>query len=178
MDMIKIGPAGRSGGTIWDYKGRDQVAGVLVSYNKKAIVSLQFLYHENSKLVPSNKHGCDTCTQSSCAVVFDYPLEFLTSISGSFKSLNSLSSPFKSILNTIKFGTHKGSYGPFGTPSTTDGDKDFNFQTGNHRLAFRWFSWRTECSSNIESIGVYVKTIISPMINLKHPRVKSEKEEY
>ncbi|XP_009612954.2 inactive protein RESTRICTED TEV MOVEMENT 1-like [Nicotiana tomentosiformis] len=134
MDMIKVGPVGRSGGTIWDYKGRDQVAGVLGSYNKNAILSLQFLYYENSKLVPSNKHGFDICNQSSCAVVFDYPSEFLTSISGSSKS----------VLNTIKFGTNKGSYEPFGCTSPSTDAKDFNFQIGNHRLFGGYNSWHPE----------------------------------
>ncbi|XP_009763019.1 inactive protein RESTRICTED TEV MOVEMENT 1-like [Nicotiana tabacum] len=161
MDMIKVGPVGGYdiGGTIWDEKGRDQVGGILVSYSKDGVDSLQFLFYENGNLVQSNKHGIHH-RENFCAVFFDYPLEFLTSISGSSEKVSQYMS--STILTSIVFGTNKGSYGPFGKFSNdVDNDIDFNFHIGNHRL-FGGFHGSQNCHG-IESIGVYVKTTTSSM---------------
>lgn len=170
MNMVKVGPAGGNSGTPWDEKGRDQVAGIVVTYNKYTVLALQFLFHENGNLVMSNKHGDHSC-DSFCAVLFDYSSEFITSMSGYFKTLGN-----STYLNTITFGTNKSSYGPFGctTTSTDDDLLDFNFQLGNHRL-FGGFHG-SKAYYGIESIGIYVKPIISSSINSKDPRVKDEKD--
>ncbi|XP_055813603.1 endonuclease III homolog 1, chloroplastic-like isoform X5 [Solanum dulcamara] len=81
MEMIKVGPAGRGGGSIWEENGRSEVAGIFVSYTKNTIQSLQFLFYENGNFVQSNKHGSNS-SENFCAVVLDYPSEFLTSLSG------------------------------------------------------------------------------------------------
>ncbi|KAK4357104.1 hypothetical protein RND71_022714 [Anisodus tanguticus] len=145
MDVIRVGAEGGRGGTIWDEKGRGQIAGIFVSYGQKTVYSIQFLFYENGTLVMSEKHGVSNChCQNSCGVVFDYPSEFLTYISGSFRGPGSYT-----FLNTLKFGTNKGSYGPFGTPSADA--KDFNFQIRNHRI-FGGFHG-SENPAGIESIG-------------------------
>ncbi|OIT28384.1 inactive protein restricted tev movement 1 [Nicotiana attenuata] len=162
--MIKVSPREDPRGTIWDEKGRDQLAGIYVFYDKYTIHGLQFLFYENGSLVMSNIHGVDN-RENFHAIVFDYPSEFLTSISCSFCHLPSLES--------IKFGTNKVSYGPFGTPSTDA--KDFNFQIGNH-LLFGGFHGTKNCFG-IGSIGVYLKNIPSSMTNVKNLPVNLEKEE-
>ncbi|XP_060180903.1 inactive protein RESTRICTED TEV MOVEMENT 1-like [Lycium barbarum] len=170
MDMNKVGPVGgRRGGTIWDEKGRDQVAGIYVSYSKDTVYSLQFLFYENGKLIQSDKHGGDRC-ENFYAVVFDYPSEFLTSLSGSYNDY-----AYPPVLQAIKFSTSKGSYGPFGLVKPSSDAKHFNFQIENHRL-FGGFHG-TKTSYAVESIGIYVKPIISSIINLKDLRVKDEKED-
>ncbi|XP_059311239.1 inactive protein RESTRICTED TEV MOVEMENT 1-like isoform X2 [Lycium ferocissimum] len=146
MNMTKVGPAGGYGGTIWDDKGRDQVAGIVVTYNKLRVFALQFLFCENGNLVRSDKHEY---TDNA-----DY-----------------------TYLGSIRFGTNKGSYGPFGCarPSTDD-EIDFDFQLGNHRLFGGFHGTENHCG--IESIGVHVKPIpSSSMINFKNLRVKDEKED-
>ncbi|OIT37216.1 PREDICTED: inactive protein RESTRICTED TEV MOVEMENT 1-like [Nicotiana attenuata] len=163
--MIKVGPVRGHGGTIWDEKGRDQVAGVLVSYNKNAILSLQFMYYENGNLVKSNRHGVVYSSESYSAVIFDYPSEYFTSISGSL-------SPCQ-MLTSIIFRTNKDSYGPFGTPSA--GDQEFNIYIG--RSLFDGF-YGSRNGDGINGIGVYVKNTTSSMINSKDPpQVKVEKED-
>ncbi|XP_016463619.1 inactive protein RESTRICTED TEV MOVEMENT 1 [Nicotiana tabacum] len=159
MDMIKVGPAGGNRGTIWDEKGRDLVGGIFVSYSRDRVLSLQFFFHENGNLVQSNKHGIDDC-RNFYAVVFDYPSEFLTSISGSY-----INTGYATVLESIKFSTNKGSYGPFGCTLPSTGANNFNFEIGNHRF-FGGFHGRNN-SSGVESIGIYVKPIIPSMKNLR-----------
>ncbi|MCD7455680.1 hypothetical protein HAX54_029133 [Datura stramonium] len=170
MEMIKVGPVGRTGGgSIWDEKGRDEVVGILVSYSENTIESLQFLFYENGNLVQSDKHGSNR-RENFSAVVFDYPSEFLTSLSGSYGN-----NGYSTVLSAIKFNTNKGSYGPFGCAKLATDAKHFNFQIGNHRL-FGGFHG-TKSRQAVESIGIYLKPIISSMINLKDLRVKDEEEE-
>ncbi|KAF3646816.1 putative AT-rich interactive domain-containing protein 2-like isoform X1 [Capsicum annuum] len=121
-----------------------------------------FVFYENDKLAMSNKHGIDEC-ENFCAVAFDYPTEFLTSISGSFRIHG-----HTSILDSISFGTNKGSYGPFGTPSIYS--NKFTIQIGNYR-SFGGFHGSTN-SYSIGSIGIYMKPITISMINFKDLSVK------
>ncbi|KAM3356437.1 hypothetical protein P3S68_023151 [Capsicum galapagoense] len=120
MEMIKVGPVGEGRNRWWDEKGRGEVAQIFVSYNYDTVYSLQFLFYENDTLVMSNKHGTNDC-ESFCAVAFDYPTEFLISISGSLRA-----SYQHNILNTIAFVTNKGS-----KPSIYS--KMFTIQIGNYR---------------------------------------------
>ncbi|OIT22724.1 PREDICTED: jacalin-related lectin 2-like [Nicotiana attenuata] len=169
MDMISASAVGGEGlrGSKWDEKGRGEVAQNFVSYkDNRIVISLQFLFFENGNLVLSKPHGYGYGHGSNFnAVVLDYPSEFLTSIRGSFGSWDGYS-----VLNSISFGTNKGSYGPFGgTPSADDSDRGFNFQIGNYR-SFGGFYGSTN-KYGIESIGVYVKTITTSMINSKDSSV-------
>ncbi|XP_060178873.1 inactive protein RESTRICTED TEV MOVEMENT 1-like [Lycium barbarum] len=177
MNMTKVGPAGGYGGTIWDDKGRDKVAGIVVIYNKLRVFALQFLFYENGNLVRSDKHGTQR-RGNIFSVVFDYSSEFLTSISGYFKTLTEYTDNADyTFLGSIRFGTNKGSYGPFGCarPSTDD-EIEFDFQLGNHHLFGGFYGTENHCG--IESIGVHVKPIpSSSMINFKNLRVKDEKED-
>ncbi|KAL3328961.1 hypothetical protein AABB24_036200 [Solanum stoloniferum] len=167
--MIKVGPVGSDGGSIWEENGRSEVAGIFVSYTENRIQSLQFLFYENGNFVQSNKHGSHH-SENFCALLFDYPSEFLTSISGSYIGDRYLSTG----LDAIKFNTNKSSYGPFGRTEPTSNSKQFNFQLGNHRL-FGGFHG-TMSPSAVESIGIYVKPVVSSMTNLKGSlRVKAEK---
>lgn len=174
MEMIKVGPVGgrSSAKSIWDEKGRDRVAGIFVSYSKDTIQSLQFLFYENDNLVQSNTHGSHDC-ENFCAVVFDYPSEFLTSISGSYGDHVDLT--VSTVLEAIIFNTNKCSYGPFGRTQAGTASKHFNFQLGNHHL-FGGFHGN-KSNHAVKSIGIYVKPVISSMINLKGLRIKDENEE-
>ncbi|KAH0640346.1 hypothetical protein KY285_036932 [Solanum tuberosum] len=166
MDMITVGPVGVQVGTLWYETGRTEVAQIFVSYNYDTVFSLQFLFYENGKFVMSNKHGTNEC-ETFCAVTFDYPTEFLTSISGSFRKAYGYS-----ILSSISFGTNMGSYGPFGTP-TTDANK-FTFKMGNYP-SFGGFHG-SKHHHGVESFGVYMKPITTSMIHFKDPPVKVKKE--
>ncbi|XP_015086023.1 inactive protein RESTRICTED TEV MOVEMENT 1-like [Solanum pennellii] len=159
MEMIKVGPVGNDCGSIWEENGRGDVAGIFVSYTEDSIQSLQSLFCEDGNFVQSNKHGRHYCANFS-ALVFNYPSEFLTSISGSCVDVEGLES--------IEFTTNKGTYGPFG--QTTTYAKHFNFHLGNSNL-FGGFHG-TISDSAVDSIGIYLKPAI---INLKDLRLKDEK---
>lgn len=170
MDSIKVGPVGGRSGLIWEEKG-DELAGIFVSYDEETVDSLQFLNYVNGKLDMSAKYGIRE-GEMYCAIILDYPSEFITSISGSFDHVNKNST--KTFLSSIKFGTNKGSYGPFGTPSTDGNNIDFNFVIGNHQF-FGGFHG-TKTSYGIESIGFYLKDIPSSVIKLKDSPVQVKKE--
>ncbi|KAG5587979.1 hypothetical protein H5410_048413 [Solanum commersonii] len=170
MDTIKVGAVGGRGGSIWEEEG-DELVGIFVSYDEDIVYSLQFLNYVDGKLHMSAKYGTKQC-EMYCAIMLDYPSEFLTSISGSFERINKK----LTILRSIKFCTNKGSYGPFGTPSS-DGNKniDFNFVIGNYQF-FGGFHGTGNCNG-IESIGFYVKNISSSnVIKLKDSPVKVKEE--
>ncbi|XP_019248510.1 PREDICTED: inactive protein RESTRICTED TEV MOVEMENT 1-like [Nicotiana attenuata] len=139
MNMIKVGPVGGYGAskhsTIWSEKGRDQVAGFRITYGKHSVYSLQFMYYENDRLVLSDRHGdCDDDEKRNFVpVVFDYPSEYLTSISCSVPMDHA-----------------------FGRPSTDGNDIDFDLSIGNRRL-FGGFHGSENCYG-VGSIGVYLKT--------------------
>ncbi|XP_016502659.1 inactive protein RESTRICTED TEV MOVEMENT 1-like [Nicotiana tabacum] len=169
MNMIKVGPVGGYGvrkiSTIWDEKGRDQVAGFLITYDKHSVYSLQFMYYENGRLVLSNRHGAsDDEKRNYATVVFDYASEYLTSISCSVKH-----GPLM-FMSSIKFGTNKGSYGLFGSPSTDGNDIDFNLSIGN-RCLFGGFHGSENCHG-VGSIGVYLKTESNDQDNKASKRTK------
>ncbi|KAM3356443.1 inactive protein RESTRICTED TEV MOVEMENT 1-like [Capsicum galapagoense] len=169
MDMIKVGPIGGSGGSIWEEEC-DGLAGIFVLYDQDTVYSLQFLNYVDGKLDMSTKHGTRKC-EIYRAVILDYPSEFLTSISGSFERVTKK----LRVLRSIRFDTNKGSYGPFGTPAS---DVEFKFMIGNHQL-FGGFHG-SKNSDGIESIGFYVKDIPYSVIKLKDSpgkvkKVKNEK---
>ncbi|PHU21728.1 hypothetical protein BC332_06835 [Capsicum chinense] len=122
MTMIKVKAAGGCGGTIWDVKGRDQVAGVYVYYTDSKVLALQFIFHEKGKFVKSVRYGVSQMNESYGAVVFDHTSEYLTTVTGSGIPF------FRTGLRSIAFITNKGSYGPFGA-SAADTYK-FNFPIG------------------------------------------------
>ncbi|XP_070047937.1 inactive protein RESTRICTED TEV MOVEMENT 1-like [Nicotiana tomentosiformis] len=160
--MIKFGPVGGKKGTVWDEKGRGEIAKIFLSSNPTDtdyIHSLQFLFVENGHSVLSDRHGPDynySYTTNFTTVVLDYPSEYLTWISGTNYSTG---------LRSIIFGTNKGSYGPYGStrihPSIPY--KEFKFEIGDDR-SFGGFHG-TKHDTFIGSIGVYVKTITS------HPQI-------
>ncbi|XP_015158342.1 inactive protein RESTRICTED TEV MOVEMENT 1-like [Solanum tuberosum] len=179
MDTTKIGAVGGRGGLIWEQE-RDELAGIFVSYCEDKVYSLQFLNCVNGNFVSSEKYGSPHCKFYS-AVILNYPSEFLTSISGSFERVNKKSffsalSPTRdlTVLRAIKFSTNKGSYGPFGTPSS-DGNNniDFNFVIGNQQFLGGFHG--TKNCDGIESIGFYMKNIPSSLIKKDLP-VQDEKK--
>ncbi|XP_009758904.1 inactive protein RESTRICTED TEV MOVEMENT 1-like [Nicotiana sylvestris] len=154
MNMIKVGPAGGLGGTVWEEKGKGQIAKIYLSYGEYQIYSLQFLFVENGNFVLSDRHG-DAHNENFTTVVLYYQSEYLTWIKGSYDTND---------LRSIIFGTNKGFYGPYGnmkTPSPAN-YKEFKFEIGDDR-SFGGFHG-TEYDSGIESIGVYVKPITSSMM--------------
>ncbi|XP_049359205.1 inactive protein RESTRICTED TEV MOVEMENT 1-like [Solanum verrucosum] len=173
MNLIKVGPAGGKRGTVWDEKGKGEIAKFFFSYDEIAVYSLQFLFVENGNFVLSDTHG-PAHNNNFTTVVLDHPSEFLTSIRG----FHDRESPDTFIyLRSITFGTNKGTYGPYGMKTLVNYKllKEFNFEIGDDRT-FGGFHG-TKYGGGIESIGVYVKAVTSSMIKPgqhTRKRVKTE----
>ncbi|KAH0733715.1 hypothetical protein KY285_009422 [Solanum tuberosum] len=177
MNLIKVGPAGgkEKKGGVWDEKGKGEIAKIFVSDDKHAIQSLQFLFVNNGNFVLSNRHGDAAHDANFATVVLDYQSEFLTWISG-FHDLEPNNKWM--YLRSITFGTNKGTYGPYGMKTAVNLKlKEFYFQIGDDR-SFGGFHG-TKHGNYIESIGVYLNTITSSMINThkKSSQVKVKDEE-
>ncbi|OIT21534.1 PREDICTED: inactive protein RESTRICTED TEV MOVEMENT 1-like [Nicotiana attenuata] len=154
MNTIKVGPVGGKNGTVWDEKGRGEIAKIFLSTGPDFVLSLQFLYVENGQFVLSDRYGAHH-NYTFATVVLDYPSEFITWISGTY---------YTNGLRSITFGTNKSSYGPYGrnTVNPLAPYFSFSFQIGDDR-SFDGFHG-TKTDAFIESIGVYMKTITSSMI--------------
>lgn len=56
--MIKVGPAGeKKKGSVWDEKGKGQIAKIFISYDEIGVYTLQFLFVENGNFILSDTHG-------------------------------------------------------------------------------------------------------------------------
>ncbi|KAM3288997.1 hypothetical protein P3S67_017284 [Capsicum chacoense] len=58
MNLLKVDAVGSQRGTVWEEKGKGELAKISVSYNAYKIYSLQFLFVENGYFVLSDMYGC------------------------------------------------------------------------------------------------------------------------
>ncbi|KMT20692.1 hypothetical protein BVRB_1g006670 [Beta vulgaris subsp. vulgaris] len=106
--VVTHGPWGGNGGTLFDdgvYKG---VREIIISRNV-GIVYVKVLYEQNGVALWGSRNG-GTGGFKREKIVFDYPYEILTHITG-FCGPTMISS---SIVKSITFHTTKGKHGPFG----------------------------------------------------------------
>ncbi|KAH6795206.1 hypothetical protein C2S52_005683 [Perilla frutescens var. hirtella] len=150
VSMIKIGPVGGSkiyvNAIAWDEKGHNEIVQIFVSHDDSGINSIQFQYAQNGNLVLSKRHGFNGVSKYN-AVKLDYPMEYITCISGRWNNNDGLCS--------ITFGTNFREYGPFGDVIKYDHDKEFCFELGVDRQ-FGGFHG-TVAFNYVISIGVYIK---------------------
>ncbi|CAI9298266.1 unnamed protein product [Lactuca saligna] len=146
--MMTLGP-GPLRGNNWEERGMSEIVQILISYDSHRICSIQFAYVQNGGVMHSKKYGQD-CRVGFDAVTFDYPSEYLTSLSGRYNDDGQLTS--------IVFGTNKRKYGPFGQTSTST-KGEFNYKFGT-RSSFAGF-YGTVLYGLVYAIGVYVKPIQS-----------------
>ena len=100
--------------------------------------------------------------------MFDYPSEYLTSVSGKYSESN-----LNGTLTTITFGTNLRKYGPFGMivappmfsfQKSASFPKDFNYEFG--ATEFGGFHGRV-CDNCICSIEIYVRIVDSLKLKKK-----------
>ncbi|KNA14259.1 hypothetical protein SOVF_109120 isoform A [Spinacia oleracea] len=118
--VLSFGPWGGDGGMIFDdgiYTGVREVH----LTRSGGLVSIRVCYDQNGKMVWGNKHGGSGGLKHD-KIVFDYPYEMLTHITGYYGSMI-LRGP--TVVKSITFHTNKRSYGPFGDP------QGFSFSTGS-----------------------------------------------
>ncbi|XP_059652217.1 mannose/glucose-specific lectin-like [Cornus florida] len=138
-----VGPFGGYGGNHWD-DGIYATVRQFIIYAGVMVDSIQIEYDKNGESVWSQKHG-ESTGGSKQTVKFDYPDEFLLSISGYF----SLESAFAA-LQSLTIHSNKRTYGPFGSEI----GNHFTFPTsyiGNKIIGLHGRS-----GSHLDAIGAYL----------------------
>ncbi|CAL9195121.1 unnamed protein product, partial [Musa hybrid cultivar] len=150
--VVKVGPRGDvvSRSVEWDESSYGNVKQILVTYGN-AINSIQIIYDINGTVALAHRHGGDG-DYFDC-ISFE-PWEYLTSIGGHYGPVEQRGAV---VMRSLKFGTNRTNYGPFGREEGTP--FCFNFHSG---LDFGGFHGRST-GSHLSALGIYVKSI-----SLKH----------
>ncbi|KAL2892772.1 Jacalin-related lectin 3 [Bienertia sinuspersici] len=118
--VMSLGPWGGEGGTIFDDGIYTGVREVHIT-RSGGLVSIRVCYDQNGKMVWGSKHGGSGGLKLD-KIVFDYPFEVLTHITGYYGS-TIMRGP--TIVKSVTFHTNKRTYGPFGEP------QGFPFSSGS-----------------------------------------------
>ncbi|KAK3009723.1 hypothetical protein RJ639_013065 [Escallonia herrerae] len=107
--VVTYGPWGGNGGTVFDEGLYDGIQQIRVSRNV-GIVSIRACYIKNGQAVWGSKNG-GTGGFKADKMVFDYPTEVLTHITGYFGPTMIMG---PTVIKSLTFHTTKAVYGPFG----------------------------------------------------------------
>ncbi|XP_002510454.2 jacalin-related lectin 3 [Ricinus communis] len=147
-NYISVGPWGGQNGVRWDDGISNSVRQVIICHGA-AVDSIQFEYDKKGTSVWSEKHGGTGCIKIN-KVKFDYPDEYLVSVSGHYGSVVEYYGPV--LVRSLMFQTNRRKYGPFGIQQGTQ----FSFPlTGGQVVGFHGRS-----SWYLDSIGVYLKPFL------------------
>uniref|UniRef100_A0A0E0JPE6 Jacalin-type lectin domain-containing protein n=1 Tax=Oryza punctata TaxID=4537 RepID=A0A0E0JPE6_ORYPU len=111
---VRFGPWGGNGGTIFDdgiYTGVRQIN----LTRGLGISSMKVLYDRNGQAIWGDKRGSSGAARAE-KVIFDFPSEILTHITGYFGSTMIMGS---TVIKSLTFHTTKKSHGPFGDETGT-----------------------------------------------------------
>ncbi|KAH7673903.1 Mannose-binding lectins domain-containing protein [Dioscorea alata] len=114
LGAVTYGPWGGTGGTIFDDGIYTGVRQIHLSRNV-GITSMKVLYDKNGQEVWGNRHGGSGGLKFD-KIIFDYPFEILTSVTGYFGT-TMLMGPIA--IKSLTFHTTKKKYGPFGEQQGT-----------------------------------------------------------
>nr|ADE43076.1 restricted tev movement 1 [Arabidopsis thaliana] len=115
---MKIGPVGKHDArstTIvnWDEGSHDGfISQIFLSHGVAGIMSIQFQFVMDGKLVLSDRHGPFSGNMFD-VIELNYPHEYITGISGEYYKYEANNPHMRS----LKFNTNTSEYGPFGTSS-------------------------------------------------------------
>ncbi|KAK4387494.1 Jacalin-related lectin 3 [Sesamum angolense] len=107
--VVTYGPWGGSGGSLFDDGVYDGIRQINV-YRNVGVVSIRVCYDKDGKAVWGNKNG-GTGSFKSDKIVFDYPSEILTHLTG-YHAPTMIMGP--DVIKSLTFHTTKGKYGPYG----------------------------------------------------------------
>ncbi|KAK3231688.1 hypothetical protein Dsin_003569 [Dipteronia sinensis] len=120
--LVAYGPWGGTGGSLFDDGTFTGIRKIKLSRNV-CIVSMKICYDRDGEAVWGSKHG-GTGGFRSDMVIFDYPYEILTHITGTHGPLMYMG---PNVIRSLTFHTTKGKHGPFGEeqgPSFTSNIKE------------------------------------------------------
>ncbi|KFK42911.1 hypothetical protein AALP_AA1G054300 [Arabis alpina] len=153
---MKIGPVGKHdvrSTTIvnWDEGSHNgNLSQIFLSHGVSGIMSIQFQFLTDGKLVLSDRHGPFSGNMFD-VIELNYPNEYITGISGEYyKHQYDASNPH---IRSLKFTTNTSEYGPFGT--SNPGYDKFAFKLGKSPQ-FGGFHG-TYDASGLQYIGVYLQ---------------------
>ncbi|XP_057813562.2 jacalin-related lectin 3 isoform X1 [Cryptomeria japonica] len=112
---VVYGPWGGNGGSVFDdgiYTGVRQI----VLTRGAGIASIKVEYDRNGHSIWGNRHGGNSTGIKTDKVVFDYPFEILTHITGYFGTVL-LMGP--TVIKSLTFHTTRGKHGPYGEEQGT-----------------------------------------------------------
>ncbi|ESQ36343.1 hypothetical protein EUTSA_v10008892mg [Eutrema salsugineum] len=151
---MKIGPVGKHDArstTIvnWDEGSHSGILSqIFLSHGVSGIMSIQFQYVIDEKLVLSDRHGPFSGNMFD-VIELNYPHEYITGISGEYYKYEA-SNPH---IRSLTFTTNTSVYGPFGTSGS--GYEKFAFKLGKSPQ-FGGFHG-TYDASGLQYIGVYLR---------------------
>ncbi|XP_056693681.1 jacalin-related lectin 3 [Spinacia oleracea] len=146
VSHIAFGPWGGQRGNRWDDGIFSGVRQVVISTSLVGIHSIQFEYDKNGHAIWSDKHGGNSGTRTD-QIKFDYPTQFLVSISG---YCGSITEGGPVIVRSLSLETNRKRYGPFGIEQGAPFSLSIS---GEILVGFHGWS-----SKYLDSIGVYVKS--------------------
>ncbi|KAE8656424.1 Jacalin-related lectin 3 [Hibiscus syriacus] len=107
--VLTYGPWGGQGGAKFDDGTYTGIRQIVLSRNV-GIVSMKVCYDRGGQAVWGSKHG-GTGGFKTERIMFDYPLEILTHITGTFGALMYMG---PNVIKSLTFHTNKGKHGPYG----------------------------------------------------------------
>lgn len=141
---ITYGPWGGTGGSMFNDGTYTGIRQINLSRNV-GIVSMKVCYDQDGKAVWGSKHG-GTGGFRHDRVIFDYPYEILTQITGTYGPLMYMG---PNIIRSLTFHTTKGKHGPFGEEQ----GQSFSNKIGEGKIV----GFHGRDGLFLDAIGVYVK---------------------
>ncbi|KAK2660603.1 hypothetical protein Ddye_007136 [Dipteronia dyeriana] len=141
-DVAAYGPWGGTGGFSFDDGTYTSIRQINLSHNK-GIISIKVCYDRDGKAVWGSTHG-DSGGFKFDRVIFDYPSEILTCITGTYGLVK-----YTNVIKSITFHTNKGKHGPFGE------EKGSSF-TSNAKAGENIVGFHGREGLFLDAIGVHV----------------------
>ncbi|CAA7026492.1 unnamed protein product [Microthlaspi erraticum] len=152
---MKIGPVGKHdarSSTIvnWDEGSHNGIVSqIFLSHGAGGIMSIQFQFVIDGKLVLSDRYGPVSGNMFDVQIELDYPHEYITGLSGEYYKYEA-SNPH---IRSLKFTTNTSEYGPFGTSGSSY--EKFAFKLGKSPQFGGFYG--TYDASGLQYIGVYLR---------------------
>ncbi|KAK3231689.1 hypothetical protein Dsin_003570 [Dipteronia sinensis] len=162
-DVAAYGPWGGTGGFSFDDGTYTSIRQINLSHNE-GIKSIKVCYDRDGIAVWGSTHG-DSGGFKFDRVIFDYPSEILTCITGTYGVVK-----YTNVIKSITFHTNKGKHGPFGE------EKGSSF-TSNAKAGKKIVGFHGREGLFLDAIGVHVVDMDIPEWPNKVEPTPTEHEE-